>query len=378
MGILEDLAEQKARAELESLAAQTRKAHAEAANAEAQNAELSRKRVFLERILSATQTTIVIGLITLISQIIQFGYTASENRKAEENKEWNQAVNAVSFDGDAKAVSGDLALETFFQSKNHAEDAGAMIAATLPFVKNENAFDHLLYVLTQQQSPYAVTVQSFTIEKKLSTLYKAEAASLVTTDGRTTPMQNGYFRTEISSQPGADVAKTRRLEWEIDTVTSHLLIIWNTHGTHIPQHERSLHGDTAKDDHPDLTDAILRLDDDAMVHMAGGDFNRYIFHGAYLHHADLSGAQLLGADLVGADLGKATLVNAHLDGADVTGANLDEVAEPTGSTWKGVAWWKAYKISAPLCQWLEHHADAPPKEYAHENCIASATVAKNL
>src|ERR1700744_2444875 len=79
------LSEIKQLSEIRNLDASTRKIRWEAANAKAQHRELSRKRNFYERILSTTQITIVLALVTLLFQIIQFGYTAHQSRVADEN-----------------------------------------------------------------------------------------------------------------------------------------------------------------------------------------------------------------------------------------------------------------------------------------------------
>ncbi|RSL15753.1 pentapeptide repeat protein [Edaphobacter aggregans] len=361
-----DLSANKLRAEIRNLDASTKKIKWEAANAKAQNNEVKRKRSFYERILSTTQATIVLALITLMFQIVQFGYTARQGRLADESKQWKDAVKEVSFDGDSKAVGGAMVLETFFSSDLHSGEAKTLVAVTLPFIKDVNAFDHLFEQLRRRDGWADPCCLIYSVAQSISLSHR-ELAKSIYKDAKLPIPSQGLFRINLSSEiekltPEASlkIEEARRREWQIDTVTQGLLDFWRENGTRPPQ------ADSADPPYSaDLRTLILRLDEDAVVNLSGKNFTHVYFKGAYLHNVNFSDSDLSGGNLSDVDMGSAQLRGTRLDGVVVHGADFDNVTDVEGSSWKGVRWWEAARLSNKLCQWFPEHGEKPesPDQY---------------
>lgn len=352
------LAAEKLREEIRNLKASTNKARWEAANARAQNRELIRRRSFYERILSTTQATIVLALITLLFQILQFGYTARETRKYDEEKQWKDTVKDVHLDDEAKTISSALSLETFFNSKEHSAEARTMVAVLLPYLRNHDAFDHVFIALLNKDGwngPYCLTC---TVTKSVDLEY-ANLADLKYGGSHVQFALQGRYREQLSEElindswpKDQDIKEAQDLEWQIDTLTRGLVDFWRRHGTKPP---------TAGSDYTaDLQTIILRQDGDSVVDLQGLDFSRAYFKNAYLRNVRFSNGNLTGAILIDADLGSASLDGVRLDGAKVDGANFDGVTSFGNSSWNEVQWWNAAAISAPLCDYLKRRFNQPP------------------
>lgn len=162
--------------QLKNLEALTRKAKAEAEAAEDQNLEQKKRRDFLSRILSTTQGAVLLALVTLIFQILQFGWTASENRKAYKERAWRDAVSSLSFQGGEKSVGSVLNVETFFKSPEHSQDAKALVAGVLPSIKNDEAFDNAFFVLLNATSVTDKTYHVYDTARQISEKYRDEIA----------------------------------------------------------------------------------------------------------------------------------------------------------------------------------------------------------
>lgn len=355
------LEQRKLRAEIANLIAARRKALAEAANAEYQVKEATKRRTFFERVLSTTQATVALALVTLLFQIIQYAYTAHQGRKADESKQWKDALKDVTFTGDPKAVGAALNVETFLRSPEYNARAKAVIAGLLPYVTDVNAFDHLFDSLLQQTSWADDSIQLYATAKSVSVAYATQADAIYAPDHKASipPALWGRFHQELSnelmdladkSEFSPEVAEAKRREWEIDTITSGLVSFWRKQGTR-PRWGKST-------EPMDLQGVILRYDGDAPVDLSKLDFRDAYFKGAYLHNASLAGAQLQNAVLDAADMEHTDLAGTRLDGAKVEGANLGSVTSFNGSVWTNVNWWMAARLSPALCEYLSRYPPA--------------------
>jgi hypothetical protein len=165
-----DLERIKAAADIRASRAQERKANAEAANAEAQFPDLKRKRRFFERLLSTAQGTAALALVTIVFQIVQFGYTARENRLATEDAQWKDVVKSISFDPDARSVASVTNLATFYRSPRYSANAKALTASIIPAIPNHDAFDRA-FVNLSEETEWSDVTNLYTIARAVTDRY---------------------------------------------------------------------------------------------------------------------------------------------------------------------------------------------------------------
>jgi hypothetical protein len=355
------LVDDKLKEEIENLKAATDKLRWEGANAQAQNKELLRRRTFYERILSTTQFTVALAMFTLIAQVVQFGYTAWGTRKSDEEKQWKETVKSVSFDDEAKAISSALALETFFDSKAHQAEAKAMVAVILPYLKNDDAFDHVFVSLLRRDGWEDPCCRVYVVAQSVAVGY-AELADVIYGESQKPVSLQGKYHELVSEElinsgkgEKDQIDRARQIEWQIDTITHGLIDFWRKHGTKppgVPEYSA------------DLQQIILREDGDFIIDLSGVDFGNAYLKGAYLRRVRFSKGNLSGATLTDVDLGEAELEGVRFDGAKVDNANFENVQAFANSSWKGVQWWKAAALSGPLCEYLKHNAERPPSAAA--------------
>jgi uncharacterized protein YjbI with pentapeptide repeats len=355
----------------------------DAKNAKHQHSELIKRRPFLERVLSTAQFTIVLALATLLAQAVQFTYTAYQTRKAEKIKEWKDAVNDVSFDGDSKSASAAVELETFFDDDDHKGEAKAVVATIVPGIRNRLVFDHLFNHLKEVDGWNDPAFRTKVGAQEISVDFMDFARPFFKKrDPVPQPLSTGFRRAlsktlEDDSDP-VDLATARWREYQIDTATQYLIDFWGTHKT------RSDKEDDKEDyDSVDLRNIILYLDDDKAIELRPPqdkilDFSGADFTNAYLHRVHFGkGTDLRHANFTDADLGEADLSDTTMDGAVVDGANFDNVPKPTNSSWKGVEWWRAEIMSDALCKYLkeEGKGDPLPSQSINDPCLKKTTSA---
>ncbi len=358
------LEERKTRAEIANLVAAKRKAVAEAEKAEYEMRETQKRRSFFERVLSTTQATVALALFTLFAQIVQFAVTSRETRKAEESKEWKDAVRDVSFAGDAKAVAAALNIETFLHSDTYESQAKQLSASVLPYIQDPRAFDEVFEPLVHSAIREHDGSQLYTVANAIAVAYSADADPVYSEARKSgkPPALWGRYHEELSNlllrnspsqnERSAEVVEARLREWEIDTVTHGLVDFLSKQ-----QEDKSW---WVRNQGADLRRIILRMDDDAPVDLSGLDLEHASLKGSYLRTVSFSKARLQETNLDDADLETADLTAARLDGASVSGANLGNVTKFGGSVWNGVAWWTAARLSPELCSYLGHLPPSTP------------------
>ncbi|WP_187290222.1 pentapeptide repeat-containing protein [Terriglobus saanensis] len=357
--IKRDATEQDLRdAQYSNLAMLTRKAEAEAANAEYQNEGQTKRRNFYERILTTTQGAVILGLVTLLFQIIQFGYTAAASRNATREKAWRDAVAALSFSGDGKSVGAALNMETFFASPDHSIDAKALAASVLPYIQNENAFDVIFYRLLDSTSKKDQSFDVYAVVHTISQAYLREAqqdggpiTEPLPSSSRIGPKPLSVTLLESGKKPDDSmVVRATHNEYLIDTYTHGLSDLWKKHIQPLG---------ASKNYAVDMRSVILFYDDNGMVDFRDVTLPRAYFSNAYMYSVDFTNADLTDAHLENTNLGNADLTHATVNGAHVEGANLEH-ARGDSSSWAYVEWWRASRISPSLCAWLRNANSKAP------------------
>jgi hypothetical protein len=298
---------------------------------------------------------VVLGLLTLLIQVIQFGWTSGANLSASREKAWRDAVGGLSFAGDAKSVSAALNLETFFNSKKHAQKAKALTAAVLPSVENERAFDTIFFDLVHATSSKDESIYLYDVINAISVEYRQQVEKSggaitgnLAVSGQIGPQRLSAALIASHNATELEVKAAERSEYLIDSYS---------HGLEtLCKNRIRLLGAT---NGPNMRDDILFLDGDDPVDLRECDFRATVFTNSYLYKVDLSKADLTDAHLENANLGRANLNGATLTNAVVTGANLEN-AQGDLSIWKGVDWWQSALLSSSLCKWLKNPASQAP------------------
>jgi hypothetical protein len=350
------LQRRRVEAEIANLRASRRKATAEAAKAEYEVTETRKQRNFFERVLSTTQATVALALITLVFQIAQFAYTSREERKAEESKEWKETVMKISFKGDATSVASALAAKTFFTSSAYRADALKVTADIVPFLDDDDAFKQIFESLLSEASPPDDT-EAYEAAQAVSSKYQAIANKFDTPAGIKSVPVAALCDDDLSDilqkdpfdldEKNATVVQADRRDDQVDLLTHSLTDSWHKLGTGPIAKISTLERLFLRYGPEDGTDSNHKT-----VDLSGLSFQQANFTGAYLCRVNLRNATLQNAVLDGAVLRYADLAGTHLENASVNGTDLGSVTSFTGSHWDGVQWWTAASLSPQLCAWL--------------------------
>lgn len=310
---------------------------------------------------------VIITAVTLLAQIVQFYVTGQRERKAASDAQWYSAVSSISLSDTGTPLAGALNVSVFYDSDGHGIEARALVATSLPYIQDTNAFDlvffDLMRHLRQGDDIYPLDVAK-SLSLREQGLYKSAGDLGISSlaDKIYCPLGADGFRSscfrkkvsEVVAPPpgGSDdrrkqienwVAKARTLDWEIDSATSGIVGYWNQHRT-IGKSTENI----------DFRGIVLRYDGGTFdrpldegkdgnavtltdVDLSGSDFSdAYISHLQLRGKTTLRGATLDRADLSRSDFGNADLTGAHFDGATIDCADLSHVVNFQGSTWKGV------------------------------------------
>jgi uncharacterized protein YjbI with pentapeptide repeats len=349
----------KLEAEIENLKASRRKATAEAKKAEHEVEEVRRQRGFLERILSTTQATVGFALITLICQIVQFAYTARQGVKADESKQWKDAVMSISYKGDDTSVGSALTVATFFDSPAYGGEARKLVGGILPHIQDDDSFKGILDALLAQSSSDD-EVGAYDAAITISDQYRGIAERVHAGDGT---------RVDLASLCDDDLSDVlQRDPFDLDEKDAHQA---DVRDDQIDIVTRSLAIDMKKRGKPPQAAKLARVflrfgpenavvNSGNLIDLSGLDFTRVNLKQAYLCKVNFAKAKLQGATLDGAEMKYANLEGTILSDATIGKADLGAVANFAGSRWDGVRWWEASQISAPLCSWLTAPASHAP------------------
>jgi hypothetical protein len=354
-----DIAEEKRAVEIENVRASAAKTRIDTAIAED-----SRGKVSFLRSIPASQYTIFLALLTLLVQIVQSGCNSAAQRKADEDKQWREAIKTVSFTDGEKAAQGGLVFQGFYESDRYGDDSRAMVASILPVLSNASTFDKIFNNL-RRASDFGQAGYLYDVAKSVTTLYSDDYVD----SGFSRQQSPTFFKQQLSGEKQAatnDLLHEWKLrEWEVDTITRGLIDFWKQVGTR----PSSVSKAGSKRYSADLRGIVLRLDDDAPVYLNGLDFSNARLTGSYLSHIMFIETKLTKANLHHADMSDVDLSKANLDCAILDQTDLSNVTSFESSSWKHTFWSHA-SLSAPLRAYLQRQFPEETEKAASDACGA--------
>jgi hypothetical protein len=305
---------------------------------------LEARKLLLDEPAGQATFAVILALFTLLSQVVQFCVTSYYQVTSRTDTQWRAAVATVSLQPGPKAYVGALNMQTFYEDKSRARDALRMVAASLPMIDNENAFDQVFSDLrvakTNKDSNLGLEVGRALNLEYDGTLDDLEKVCDINRDHL-----KGSHKFEIIASlaivsEGCDdvsdqVKRAIHLrEWEIDTVTVQI--------SGDIRNQRAASGAVDQFGKPgapsvlDMSSVIFRRDNNNEVDLTHSNLQRANLKNSYLAHVDFTGAWLDDSDLTDADLRFAALKEARVAGAELRGADLG-CATLGGSMgeWKG-------------------------------------------
>jgi hypothetical protein len=315
---------------------------------------------------------IIVALGTLVFQIIQFGWSTWLQVRSQEDAQWRAAVQTVSLEKGNKALYGALNVETFYQSSRYRPEALSLVASSLPFFTNSDAFDEVLLTLIGSLSADSEGLL-YAINRNIGVSYGEDFQNLALTcpsfgrkiygtdrqdqilvrfdaifDERVESLRDDEVVTAI--MPPSCAKGTGSLNqdiwlrtYEFDSMAGYIIEYWRDHGrdlrsTPLPQQSLPSHAVPGPGTGPDLSHTIFRLDKNAVLDMTYLDLSSFNFTGAYLGRADLSHSSLRNANLAQTDLSGALLTGTEMRGANIDQADMSKVVIDASDIhlWQGV------------------------------------------
>jgi Pentapeptide repeats (8 copies) len=282
---------------------------------------------------------VVLALLTLLFQAIQFAATTVLQIRAREDSQWRTAIGTVSLQQGPKALAGALNVQTFYGSNRYGEDARRMVAASLPMIDNPDGFDQVFFDLLRARGeddqnlifeiPRAIGHDYDSLFDKVSDYCNVKPLGVEAPGEFEIVLSAGIKSQACDDVPFAIKSSVMLREWEIDSTTSAL-------AGKLRQERPMRKGfaswfTSAGSFAPNLSMLVLRLDDKAVVNLRDTNLKDANFTGAYMAHVDLSKSSLAGADLRNADMRFGELGGAQFTGAKLAGADLG-CAKSTGGS----------------------------------------------
>ncbi len=291
--------------------------------------------------------TIFMAAATLLAQTFQFFYTARQQRQANEDTQWREAIKDVSFQDSSNALVGALSMQGFFGSPTYGSQASSITVALLPLISSDpEGFDEVFFEMLKHNTGAlnqdSVLSISRTILDSQRTLYSSNAIAA---------LQDGNSAEAIDSMLGGPAAgdfqeknqhdsfeHAATISWELDSVSQSLQRLW-TAGKVSP---------------PSKHLEVMSLED--------ADF----------HTIDLSGVSLASGVvykvwLNGVKFGNANLHNTLIRHVCLNGADLTEIKNFDGSQWTDVNWQSA-NLSDELKTYLNKNYQPGPDDQNEATC----------
>jgi len=314
--------------------------------------EASRERKFARtKHWAATMTPLLAVFLTgaaLVLQSQQFSASARLQINANEESQWHDALQNLSFKDPATALTGAFGMHSFFDSPLYSTQAQVVAAALLPHVDNPDGFDDVFFDLTDTANAgnqaHVIAVAKTLFSSQMD-LYRVNV--LV---NRPTLLDFQTLREMLGDEdPPAFIqgdATSRRQAaasaWMLDSASDGLNDIW-TRKSASPQGT-------------DLSGVVLEN-----ANFGGLDFSNAVMQGGALYNADFTNAKFAGAVFR-----RRLVSDVILDGTDLSG--VEDFAE---SKWERSDWWRAKCISKELLDYLEKNdATASPENKQAGNAIS--------
>ena len=288
---------------------------------------------------------LILAAATLLGQTAQFFYTDREQRIANQDTQWREAVKNLSFQDPHAPLVNALSMQGFFGSTEYGQQAISIAIADLPLIHSDpQGFDEVFFELvdnhTDSSNQDSIFGISRTILDSQQTLYASYAVTSLQ-DTRSAvaldSMLGGPSLTDFqsNSQSHSNCQQAATASWELDSVSQGLHSLW-------------------VDTKLSPADADL-----GAIVLENGDFHTIRFSGA-----GLGNAVIYKVRFDGVDFGSAKLRNSLMRHVCLNGADLSQVTDFGQSQWTDTNWWQA-TLSKRLKDYLTNYNAPSVNEKNH-------------
>ena len=277
----------------------------------------------------------------------QFRQTAEFQRDTNEDSQWKDALQKVSFKDSESALVGVLAMQPFMSKGHYQSQARSIAAASLPMIRNVAAFDE---ILTEIEELSGKQYQSNLIGiSRMISFAQRERHGIVGAAAKKSSGVPPFLVFDIDSidmdphfLSKTDPKGTKVAAWELETVSNSMKEFWT-------------------DPKMGATPANQNL---VAVVLENNSFDNLDFSQADLRIAVLYRASFKNSIFRGANFENVLVQDALLDGAD-----FSRVTRVDGSVWKGTTnWWDAKCVSPELLKHLMSTDPPPVLKVPKTNC----------
>jgi hypothetical protein len=292
---------------------------------------------------------VALAFVTISEQRKQSERLAVLQREANEDAQWREALESVSFRDPASSQMGVLAMQGFFGSPQYSSQARSIAALLLPNVSNVYAFDEVLSNLGPPHTDRGNYHDLTGIAQMLGFDQRAKFHISGAASKKNTPflMESlGAIKANPKDLDRDRDQQTRVAAWELGTVSRTLRSVW-----------------TDKDPQKRLSPSGWQL--------SGAVLEKASFDGLDFTETDFSFGILFNSSFKGTHFDRATLKDTYLRKVALDDADFSGVKVYSGSRWEDSNWWDAKCIPQPLLDYLLEADSHPVTEEAKSKLVAN-------